>query len=252
MSHLFSACAQELTRHPFLACNPVMERVKGGSLSADKLRDVIRQYVRLPEEIVGFLQMTASHFSSESGVFQELTRNWKQEKGSSTGGVPHVDILKYLLKRDVDIEADHVTGSLATEQFITTVREGMKRNAWLALGQAYALEASALPELAVLVGPVLNAYARMIGVAEPIKKIALKENGTYDFPRVNSPEDALGMSMSDWFAMHIIDFEVGHRDFLGEEARKALLAGGNSEMFRQGYTSVLDAMDTWWASLAVS
>ena len=99
--------------------------------------EVIRQYVRFPEEIVKMLRGAAAHFPKNHPVHQELERNWGQESGSETGGIAHVQILKHGLKRDLSLNIDHVKGSGATEQFIATVLDGMKENPWFALGQAF-------------------------------------------------------------------------------------------------------------------
>lgn len=236
--------------HSFLASNPVIEGVRNGTISRAQLADVLRQYVRLPETIVSFLQAAASHFPVDHGIHQELMRNWSQEQGSATGGVPHVEILKALLKRDLELNADHVRGNEATEHFLESIREGMKKSPWFAIGQAYALEASAVPELAILVGPAINAYATLSNKQDPIAKTALKSDGECALPEIKSKEEAFNMNMTTWFTMHIMDFEVGHRDLLQYQVRTALLHGGDAEEFKKGFDHVLNMMDAWWIALA--
>jgi hypothetical protein len=126
----------------------------------------------------------------------------------------------------------------------------MQQNPWFALGQAYALEASAVPELAILVGPAINAYARLIGREEPIQKKALLQDGCYPLAEIHSKDDAFNMDLSTWFAMHIMDFEVGHRDLLQSQAKKAFLHGGDMNEFKRGFDHVLNRMDAWWEAFA--
>lgn len=241
---LFQQLHAELTDRPFLKQNPVFGQ-------SDRLGEVLQQYVRFPEEIVNMLKGAAAHFPADHPIHQELERNWGQENGSATGGVPHVEILKHALKRDLSLNADDMIGSSATEEFISTVLDGMKQSAWFAVGQAYALEASAVPELAILVGPAINACAKQTGVAEPInQKALLEKNANYSPPNLRTREEAYAMSMSDWFALHIIDFEVGHRDFLREKISIALTDDTDQEEFARGFRCVLDAMDRWWLRLS--
>ncbi len=201
--------------------------------------------------IISLLRSASEKFSPESGVRQELERNIDQEGGNGTGGVAHVDLLKNAFKRYLEVNADVLIGSEETETFITAVREGMNQSPSYALGQAFALEATAIPELARIVGPAINAAARLSGKEEPIVGAALSETeGDYPIPVIHDEREALTMPLSDWFAMHIRDFEVGHRDFLQTEAEKYFAEEGDIQAFRSGFTHVLDEMDTWWNALA--
>lgn len=246
----FQQLNTEMTERSFLKNNPVLAKAKEGQLSKESLAEVIRQYVRFPEEIVKMLQGAASHFPVEHPVYRELERNWGQESGSETGGIAHVEILKHGLARDLNLDAKNVVGAQSTEMFVSTVLEGMKTNPFFALGQAYALEASAVPELAILVGPAINLHATQVGKPEPIKKVALQEDGTFALPTIKTEQEAYAMDMSSWFAMHIVDFEVGHRDFLRERATAVLTDDAKQEEFARGFRQVLDAMDRWWFALS--
>ena len=241
----------EMTERPFLKQNPVFVRFKEGTLTPQMLAESIRQYVCFTEEIVKMLKGAAQHLPKTNPIHQELERNWEQESGSATGGIPHVDLLKHGLKRDLSIDADHVHASRATKRFLSTVHEGMKENTWFALGQAYALEASAVPELAILVGPALNAYASLIQKSPLIHKIALTEKGTHVLPKIATSEQAFAMSMSDWFALHIADFEVSHRDYLRERVQAYLQTDDEQDEFAKGFRHVLNAMDDWWEGLSL-
>ncbi len=228
----------------FLIANPVF------TATGETVGEALRQYCRLPEVIVSLLLAAHAHFPRRSGVAKELARNVGQESGLGTAGIPHVEILKLGLSRDLGINASAVEGNEATEAFIAALREGMSRNASFALGQAFALEASAVPELSQVVGPAINAYARFVGRPEPIAAEALREDGIYPLPKLRSKAQARAMPMSDWFALHVKDFEVGHRDLLRVHAKMFLQRNGDVEEFQSGFNNVLDLMDTWWLALA--
>ncbi len=247
---LFQQLHAEMTQRSFIKENPILKQANESTVSPQSLAEVIRQYVRFPEEIVNMLKGAAKHFPETHPIHQELKRNWGQENGSATGGIPHVEILKHGLKRDLSIDADTVGGSRETERFITTVLNGMEENQWFALGQAYALEASAVPELAIVVGPALNAYASLTDQVQPIRKVALRENGIYTLPAITNADQAYAMNMSDWFALHIIDFEVKHRDYLRERASASMKSDEEQVEFARGFRHVLDAMDLWWFGLS--
>ncbi len=55
--------------------------------------------------------------------------------------------------------------------------------------------------------------------------------------------------MSDWFALHILDFEVGHRDLLQNAIQISLKEEADIAEFAAGFNSVLNAMDDWWKGM---
>lgn len=246
MNPFFFSLESEMALRPFLIANPVL----AASANAPVVGNALVQYCRLPEVIVSLLLAARAHFPQKSGVARELARNVAQESGRGTAGIPHVEILKLGLSRDLGIDASNVHGSVATETFIAALREGMSRNASFALGQTFALEASAVPELAYVVGPAINAYARSLRYSPPIVAEALKEDGTYPLPTLRTKAKARAMPMSAWFALHVRDFEVGHRDLLRVHAKTFLERDGDAEQFRAGFINVLDLMDAWWTALA--
>lgn len=248
-SALFRSLNEEMLAHPFLSNNPLLSRVSQTG-STEELAQALRQYVRLPEEIVSYLKAAAAWFPVDHPIHRELERNWSQELGSATGGVPHAEILKVRLVSDLGIDATLVVSNLATEQFLTALRDGMRRSAWFAVGQTYALEASAVPELALLVGPAINLYATRVGRAQPIGKAALRSDAKIGaFPVLKTRAEALALPMSDWFALHVLDFEVGHRDLLQQTVLETEMNGQAQTEFVQGFRTVLSAMDTWWSEI---
>lgn len=246
---VFRSLNEEMLSREFLARNPLLSRVST-SESIPELAQAIRQYVRLPEEIVTYLKAAAAWFPTGHPIQRELERNWGQEQGSVTGGIPHVEILKFGLKRDLKIDAEHVSSNAATRRFLETISQGMMRSRWFAVGQAFALEATAVPELAFLVGPALNLYAKQTAQPEPIEKTALRMGKVLRrLPTIKTPEEAFALTMTDWFALHILDFEVGHRDLLQEAILPSLQDESDVAEFRAGFCHVLDAMDLWWQEI---
>ncbi len=252
-SSLFSQIEADMARRTFLSQNPVLLAAAHGEIGVEVVERALVEYCRLPEDIADMLFACMSHFERGSGIRHELARNIGEERGSATGGVPHVKILKAAFRRDLGIVIeDVVTGSAATETFIASLHDGMKKSASFALGCAFALEATAVPELAILVGPLINTQARLRGKPEPVSLDVLREDTTYPLPTIRDEVEAFAMTFNDWLALHISDFEVGHRDFLRHEAGLFLRRDGNEEQFRAGFIHVLDCMDLWWRALAAA
>lgn len=243
---LFRDLHAKLMSHEFIRANPLITQIHPSLTDVER---ALCQYVRLPEEIVSYLETAANWFPQDHPVRQELTRNAGQESGSETAGVPHVTILKLRLQKDLAIDASSVQSNAATSRLLRTVSDGMKRSAWFAVGQAYALEASAIPELVQLVAPAINLCARLKS-APPLIELASLTHARSEvlFPTLSTREDALNLSMTQWFAMHTLDFEVGHRDLL-QEAIRASLSDESVAEFTAGFSSVLCVMDLWWRGI---
>lgn len=246
---LFQQLNTEMCSRQFFTENPLIKRIQTDTSvqATHALKQAICQYVRLPEEIVSYLQAAAAWFPKNHPIYCELERNWNQEEGSATGGVAHVQILKYRIQQDLHIDASQVKSNSSTHQFLKSLETGMRRNRWFAIGQAYALEATAVPELAILVGPAINAYAQRTHKMEVIDTNALHSQRLNVLPsKIDTRDQAYTLTMTDWFALHVLDFEVGHRDFLQEKISLSLTTAEDIDQFRLGFTHVLDAMDLWW------
>jgi hypothetical protein len=168
----------------------------------------------------------------------------------ASGKVPHVDILKFALGRDLKVDVEDMGASPCTDDFLAFLAKGAQRERNFALGVVHALEATAVPELSLLVGPAINAYATMDGLTKPIDQEALGEEGSYPLPTIRSESEAMTMTMSAWMALHTKDFEVSHRDNLRAEAEAFLQTSGDFTQFRAGFIATLEAMDAWWSGLA--
>ncbi len=173
----FRSLNEDMLSRAFLLNNPLFLHVSqmGSTL---ELVQAIRQYVRLPEEIISYLQAAAAWFPTDHPIHKELERNWGQEAGSVTAGIPHVELLKTKLQTDLGIDARRVVSNEVTKKFLETTKEGMKHHPWFAVGQAYALEATAVPELTMLVGPALNLYAKLTNQVQPIQSAVLQPGGS--------------------------------------------------------------------------
>lgn len=244
---------RDLNNRPFLNNNPVLAAAHAGTLSTNRLGEVIIQYCFFPARIVHMLTGAAGCFAPDSGVCEELERNIQEELGSKTGGVSHVKLLLGLLSSELGLSIAHTRPNTATRTFLRAIDAGMEKSRWYALGQAFALEASAVPELARILGPALNAYACATHRNAPISVTSMAEEGEMvHFAPISSRDEAVNMGLDQWIAMHVRQFEVGHRDLLREQAIPLLLAEGPSAQtdFEEGFTHVLDQMDAWWQALA--
>lgn len=251
MEQILEELEQNMYGRSFIFRNPVVARVAAVDLDPKSLAEVLRQYTcSLPRDITRLLGAAAQSFPAKSGVRAELVRNIREEGGSETGGIPHVKLLELLLIAELRIT--HSTqASPATVTFLSRLHSEMRTGAWVALGQAYALEASAVPELALIICPAMNAYARMVGLPIPIS-IEFLGSIKRASPVIRSRDEAIRMSLANWMSMHIHGFEVGHRNRLRTEIIAASLDQDAQSIadFRHGFLHVLDCMDAWWDALA--
>ena len=87
----------------------------------------------------------------EHAVTRELDRNIGEELGSDSGGAPHYQLLAAAMRHEFDLNVWAVIPESATDCFIRSMWAALKEyNPLHVLGAAYALEATATPELAVV------------------------------------------------------------------------------------------------------
>lgn len=164
-------------------------------------------------------------------VVANLGVNIGQEKGSETDGVSHAEILCQGLRTVFGLDVGPVTGTLPnmgeeTRRFLTTVYGNLRGpNPSLALGTAYALESSAVPELRIVYALV----DRLCGMTG--KQVT--------------------ESLQDFFSLHLELWEPGHEVGLRLASAKYLTSDADREAFRTGFVSTIEAMEKWWAGMAM-
>lgn len=228
--------------------NPVLFLLNYGKLNASRVEEILSQYSLLPFRIVEFLSRGAERLQDWKSVHTELRRNINEEEGSRTDGKPHYVILKDALQEELGLDVSHVHPEKGTERFLNAIEKGLsERQVAVIAGMLYALEDSAVPELAV-VASIINKYASLTGHPEPIelsvllsrkrnKKVVAKATKKY--------------SLDSFFASHMLDFEIGHKTLLAS-ALQDHLSEADIRAFKEGFEYALDEMDLWWKSLATT
>jgi hypothetical protein len=217
---------QTVKLHPSMVeeSNPVLVALKEGRMRETQAEAVLRQYSRLPALIVDFLSKGKTRLHSWTDTERELERNIGEETGSRTGGISHYEILKVGLQEELRLNLNQLTETDPTKHFLELIREGLssKPEPFVA-GLIYALEASAVPELTV-VAEIVNHCASLKSMPKPIS-----------WARV----------------MHLYVFEVGHKNGLVEALINDIKSVDDLHQLSKGFDYMLDAMDSWWASLAL-
>jgi len=221
--------------------NPVLAGAQSRSLGVDEIEAVLSQYSLLPARISTFLTLGAQRLACWSAVRKELERNLGEEEGNGTGGVPHYQILCDALRVELGLDVRDVRPSRSTRHFLNDLVQSIgSTSPAFAAGVLYALEDSAVPELSV-VAKIINTYSARKGAATRVRLARRPKPCEFVAGRI---------TLSDFFAMHIHDFEIGHRDFLAEAVSAYLEEPTARAEFRAGFEHLMDAMETWWADLA--
>lgn len=157
------------------------------------------------------------------GVAGELARNSGQELGSDSAGVAHHMLLATAWRTEFGFDAPWQGASPATERFIALMmRELRSKNPFHALGAAYALEDTAVPELKVVLSLV-----RYLACGRP-----------------------LATETTWFFDLHLKVWEPSHEAKLRQAAEPLLTSKRARAAFQSGFTRVMKIMDEWWAALA--
>ncbi|MDO8625861.1 MAG: DUF3865 domain-containing protein [Candidatus Magasanikbacteria bacterium] len=157
------------------------------------------------------------------GVARELARNIGQELGSDSEGVPHHQLLATALRREFLFDVHAHTQSAATDRFIRRLLAELgNKNAYRAVGAAYALEDTAVPELEVVLSLV-----RYLAAGRP-----------------------LAAETKAFFDHHLKVWEPSHEKELRLAAAPLLGAPSAKNDFQAGFMAVMAAMEEWWSALA--
>jgi hypothetical protein len=226
--------------------NPVLRLLQAGSLSTADLESVLSQYSLLPAQIVEFLSAGSSRLQEWTNVKAELERNVGEEMGSRTEGLSHYTILKRAVRKELGLNVSAVQALPSTRQFLHSIETGLADQSKAFVGGIlYGLEASAGPELTI-VATIINEYARLAELKAPINLSGLNK-------RVRVEENMISerYCLNVFFASHLWDFEVGHKNGLASSLIKDLPSSWASvHCFGLGFEHVLNEMDRWWDSLA--
>jgi len=238
-----------MNQHPFLAANPVLKLIENNQIDVARTTHTLAQYSILPAKIVELLARCRKRVEMWPDVYNELSVNIGEELGSKTGGITHYRILLRRLKEELGADFENAISSPATKLFLDELFSAIaSKSPSFVAGIAYALEDSATPEL-LRVAPMVNAFAKLIDQPLPIREETLEGKG---MPiKVSTPEEGSALTLDDFWSMHVLDFEPGHRDRLAEALEKHLDQHSQETLeFRHGFEFVLTEMDKWWEALA--
>ena len=224
---MFEKLTQMMLTRLFVSArtNPVMMQGRG-------LEYVLFQYSLFPKVIVKMLTMIRDRVRQEGWieVDRELTRNIGEELGTESDGMQHYHMLVEALSNECGILVPGTNASKATSTFISEMFALLSHeNVFVSLGAVYAIETTASPELRVVI-KLITMIRRLQGVKNP---------GNF------------GEMAKKFFEMHVCTWEPGHEEGLRTAAAPILTSPEVCAHFEQGFTVVLDTMETWWKELAL-
>ena len=238
-------------RHPsqLEAKNPVLQGLRHHRLSASAGAWALGQYSFLPKRIVRLLSAMRDRLRDWTNVYDTLVENINEERGSETAGIPHFQILKRTLLQDAGLDLSHIAPHSITTTFLESLERQIScgSNAFN-FGMAFAMEASAHPELRIVCYIINEFWVTWGNCGELIRRDALEsKERAVDILALKSPAE---YTLEDFFVVHLQDFEVGHRDDLKTTMSKYIQSRKQADEVEAGFESVLDLMDVWWQALA--
>jgi hypothetical protein len=200
------------------------------NISNQQLSYIITQYAQFPRNIVSILVAAAYNFGYHgwTELVNELRENVFEELGGGCGEIasefgPHYSILRKEIHNIFNIDIQSHTSSQATTKFLDEVKNIVQSEPIIAAGGIFALEASAVPELAIITKFVSH-----------LADISNKK---------------LTLNLVNFFNYHINDIEVGHRDRLIKLIEDKLGDSDNLSKFIYGYDGLLKAEENWWLGI---
>ncbi|MDZ8184089.1 MAG: DUF3865 domain-containing protein [Nostoc sp. ChiSLP02] len=200
--------------------NPVVQILSQASFA--QIAHVMQQYSIFPKELVGFTELARRKalVSGWNGVAQELQENIDEEMGSTSQGISHYRLLADGLEEGLGIAVKNTMPSVATSKLLRTVQSLFDGQVDYVLGATYAIEATSIPELTLIV--------------QLIEWLL---------------EGAMPKDLQYFFSKHLDEWELEHEAGL----RTSLAAYIQPEQFADfaaGFTAMIDAMEMWWQELA--
>ncbi|PIN74548.1 hypothetical protein COV18_06635 [Candidatus Woesearchaeota archaeon CG10_big_fil_rev_8_21_14_0_10_37_12] len=201
-------------------------------LSAAQLTYALGQYTIFPKNIVSFLSSVrdSARVTGWTEVDNELTRNIGEELGTETAGTTHYNMLVTGLAEGIDSLLERnfreLAASPATQAFVDGIRSNtLDSRLAYAVGTAYALESSAVPELVIVQDAVNQLFKKVTG--KPMQEGKLRE----------------------FFRRHLDVWEPGHEDGLRNASANYITSGQSKQEFEEGFRNTMATMDAWWTCL---
>ena len=199
--------------------NPVIQMLSEASFA--EIAYVMQQYSIFPKELVGFTELARQKalVAEWNIVAQELKENIAEEMGKSTQGISHYTLLAKGLEEGLSVTVMNTTPSIATSKLLRTMQSVFEQELAYVLGATYAIEATSIPELTLIV--------RLVDWL--LKGVMPKD-------------------LEYFFSKHLNEWELKHEAGL----RTSLAAYIQPEQFGEftaGFRVQIDAMEVWWQEL---
>ncbi|NEU79800.1 DUF3865 domain-containing protein [Nostoc sp. UIC 10630] len=200
--------------------NPVVQMLSQASLA--QIAYVMQQYSIFPKELVGFTELARRKAldAGWSGVAQELQENIDEEMGNTTQGISHYTLLADGLEEGLGVAVKNTMPSVATSKLLRTVLSLFDRQVDYVLGATYAIEATSIPELTLIVKLVNWLH-----------------------------EGAMPKDLQYFFSKHLDEWEIEHEAGLRTSVAAYIQPEEFGE-FAAGFRAMIDAMQVWWQELA--
>ncbi|MDZ8221538.1 DUF3865 domain-containing protein [Nostoc sp. ChiVER01] len=200
--------------------NPVVKILSQASFA--QIAYVMQQYSIFPKELVGFTELARRKAlgAKWNGVAQELQENIDEEMGSTTGGISHYTLLADGLEKGLGVAVKNTMPSVATSKLLRTMLSLFDHQASYVLGATYAIEATSIPELTLIVKLVKWLH-----------------------------EGAMPKDLQYFFSKHLDEWEVEHEAGLRTSVAAYIQPEEFGE-FAAGFRAMIDAMQVWWQELA--
>ena len=207
--------------------NPFLIRID--NLTPTQILFLSEQYCFFSKNIISFFIdaiFVLSYHGYES-ISNELLMNIREELGEviddhhskNNVSLPHYVYLRKSIIDSFSFDPAKSRPSLSTKNFISNMKSLVNiDNANNVSGTVYALEASAMLELAI------------------VKKIISSKN-------------TISESLEYFFDIHTTEIEIGHKLMLQKKCIKYLKNEFGYMEFSQGFNETLFAMDNWWIEL---
>lgn len=202
--------------------NPLLKRAE--NFDKDTLKEVIINYSGFSNFAIHCLLDASIRVHKWSVLQDEVLDNIKEELGSETDNVPHLEMMRQGYKQELGIDTDDQQYEECTKALVLQLKKIFNNPnlAYLA-GALIAFEGIAIPEFHIVDG-IVDEYVKKSGIY--INKDSLTRK------YINGHKE----------------FEIGHEQRL-ILAATAHIKEDHYKDFKKGYYAVADCLSTWWTNM---
>lgn len=211
--------------------NPVVACLR--SWTSAELEFVIQEYSGFSNAAIHMF-LEARIRNHWPALTEEIIRNMDEEMGVLTGGIPHLELMRYGYRVELGIETDGLRYTAVTEDFIGRMNALFRNpdNAFLA-GVLLAFEGTAVDEFRI-VERILRCYKETVGGEIPADSLIGRYVAGHVIRESSDPKQ---------------DPEMDHYRGM-VEAVGTNVAGGELRPLVRGFLSVCLELNRWWEDVA--